>query len=172
MAKITFMARVQEMTSERFVIVTDAIYIRQLFVFWGLLFLFGIGLFGLGIYAIFQNLDAVLVLWCGLILLVVAFIFAITLKTRIEIIIESDIHTITVIQKKLFQSDFNNSLQTTSLVSLQSPKIKWTGVEHQVFLHTDDLELVLRFRKHHQAKQTYSYLSFIRQKIHLETPPR
>ena len=171
MAKLTFLARAsyKEANSNRLVIRTDTTYRRQVYFFWGLLLLFAISIFGLGVYGAFLYPGANLGIWCGFILLFLVFLFAITAKSHVEIIVDPMIETLTITQNKILLHDLSSTSQIFSLTNLQKPRRKALdrfSAEKTIIITCDDLELTLRFKNHREADFTYAYLDFLHRKIH------
>jgi hypothetical protein len=172
MANLTFLARRlsdKEENSNRLIIGTDTTYQRQVYFFWGLLLLFAISIFGLGVYGAFLYPGANLGIGCGLILLFFVLIFGITAKPIIEIIIDPAVETITITQNKIFLNDLSSNAQTFSLASLQKPS---RNVEKTIVLTCTDLTLTLRFKNHREADFIYTYLIFLHRKTHPTILPK
>ena len=171
MANLTFLARLsdKEENSNRLIIGTDTTYQRQVYFFWGLLLLFAISIFGLGVYGAFLYPGANLGIWCGLILLFFVLLFAITAKPLVEIIVDPAVETITIIQNKILLNDLSSNVETFSLASLQKPRrnvLDRFSAEKTIILTCTDLTLTLRFKNHREADFIYTYLIFLHRKIH------
>ena len=166
MVKLTFLVRAsyQEETPYRLIITADKTYRKEVYFFWGLLLVFAMSLFSVGIYAIFQNTNAYLGLWCGFMLLFLTFIFALTAKTNVEIIVDPLIETIKITQNRIFRHDLNSNTQTFSLAKLQKPQIKSRGNEMHLVLMGAEWKVMLRFKDHGEALIAHAYFRYLHRK--------